>query len=146
MAPLVLVLTIKKASVCERARLHRNGMLAFPAQILTVFRGIKPAGVVIAIRQAELVQAGDLLNAQLLSRMGKAHCIFSFCAAYLVDTKPEGFWLKTGDQGVANPRRRCFGLRWMLNPIHVARGPANRGKRIMSADFRLARFHEMVEG
>jgi hypothetical protein len=34
----------------------------------------------------------------------------------------------------------------MLNPIHVARRAANGGKRIMSADFRLARFHEMVEG
>jgi hypothetical protein len=55
MTALVLMLIIKKAPVCEMAGLRRNGMLRLPAQIFTVFGGVKPAGVVIEIRQGELI-------------------------------------------------------------------------------------------
>jgi hypothetical protein len=46
---------IKKAVIGKIARLHHDGMLTLPAQILSVFCGVKPARVVIDIRQGELV-------------------------------------------------------------------------------------------
>ena len=78
--------------------------------------------------------------------MGKTLCIHSFCAAHLVDAKPKRFWLKAGDECVANPRRKYPCFRWKPNTINVTRDLANRGKRIMPADFGLSRFYEVFEG
>jgi len=78
--------------------------------------------------------------------MGKTVYIFSFCAAHLIDAKPEAFWLKAGDQCVANPRGRSSGDCWKINANNFTRDIASGCKGIISADFRLARFHKMFEG